>query len=340
MKVAINGFGRIGRQVFRAAVNNGWHKNIVAVNDLTDVETLAHLFKYDTVYKNFDGEIFWEEGDDQFAGYLVIDGHKLSVLSSKDPAVLPWKNLGVDVVIESTGFFRTREAAGKHLQAGAKRVVISAPAKGGDVDTFVIGVNDKDLNDQDIISNASCTTNCIAPVAKIINDNFGIEKAMMTTIHAYTADQKLVDAPHKDKRRGRAAAMNIIPTTTGAAIATTKTIPDLEGKFDGMAIRVPVVCGSLSDFTFLLKKDTTKDEVNEVIEEAATGEYKNLIEATHDPLVSTDIIGNEHSSIVNLDLTKVVDGNFLKIVAWYDNEWGYSNRLFELVKSMEARYGN
>ncbi|MFA4930852.1 MAG: type I glyceraldehyde-3-phosphate dehydrogenase [Patescibacteria group bacterium] len=340
MKVAINGFGRIGRQVFRAAVNNGWHKNIVAVNDLTDVATLAHLFKYDSVYKGFDGKISYEKGDDQFAGYLVVNDHKLGVLADKEPSNLPWKKLGVDVVIESTGFFVSREGASKHLEAGAKRVVISAPAKGGDVETFVIGVNDEDLKDQDIISNASCTTNCIAPVAKIINDNFGIEKAMMTTVHAYTADQRLVDAPHKDLRRGRAAAVNIIPTTTGAAIATAETIPSLKGKFDGMAIRVPVVCGSLSDFTFVLKKSTTVEEVNEIIEKAAKGDYKGIIQATHEPLVSTDIIGNEHSSIVNLDLTNIVDGNLLKVVAWYDNEWGYSNRLFELVRNMEVMYGN
>lgn len=340
MKIAINGFGRIGRQVFRAAVNNGWHQNIVAVNDLTDVETLAHLFKYDSVYKNFEGEVSFEAGDDLFGGYLVVNGHKLGVLSEKEPENLPWKKLGVDVVIESTGFFITKEGAAKHIKAGAKQVVISAPAKGSGVDTIVIGVNQDKLKDQEVISNASCTTNCIAPVAKIINDKFGIEKAMMTTIHAYTADQRLVDAPHKDKRRGRAAAMNIVPTTTGAAIATTETIPDLQDKFDGIAIRVPVVCGSLSDFTFVLKKNTTVDEVNKVIQEAAEGEYKGIIEASNEPLVSTDIIGNEHSSIVNLDLTNVVDGNLLKIVAWYDNEWGYSNRLFELVKNMESQYEN
>ena len=340
MKVAINGFGRIGRQVMRAAVKNNWHHHIVAVNDLTDVETLAHLFKYDSVYEKFDGEIGFESGDDVYQGFLLIDGHKIGVLSQKDPAVLPWKDLGVDVVVESTGFFTDRTRASAHLTAGAKRVVISAPAKSDDVETFVIGVNEKDLKDQDIISNASCTTNCISPVAKVVDDNFGIEKAMMTTIHAYTADQKLVDAPHKDKRRGRAAGANIVPTTTGAAIATTKTIPSLEGKFDGMAIRVPVICGSLSDFTFLLKKNVTEEEVNQVLEKAADGDYKGLIEVTYEPLVSKDIIGNEHSAIVNLDLTKVVDGNMLKLIAWYDNEWGYSNRLFELVKSMEDKYAN
>lgn len=339
MKVAINGFGRIGRQVFRAAVKNGWHKHIVACNDLTDVETLAHLFKYDSVYENFSGEIKTYKGDKKFQGYIEIDGHKLGVLSEKDPANLPWEELGVDVVIESTGFFRDREKASAHLQAGAKRVVISAPAKSDDIDTFVISVNDDELKEQDIISNASCTTNCIAPVVKVIEDNFGIEKAMMTTIHAYTADQRLVDAPHKDNRRGRAAAINIIPTTTGAAIATTKTIPQLSGKFDGMAIRVPVVCGSLSDLTFVLKKNTDEKAVNQILEEAATQDYQGIIEVSYDPLVSSDIIGNEHSAIVNLDLTKVVDGNLLKLIAWYDNEWGYSNRLFELVRSMEVKYG-
>ncbi|HPH79095.1 MAG TPA: type I glyceraldehyde-3-phosphate dehydrogenase [bacterium] len=338
MKVAINGFGRIGRQVMRAAVNNNWHHNIVAINDLTDVETLAHLFKYDSVYEKFDGRIATAGSDDKYQGYLIINDHKIGVLSAKDPATLPWKDLGVDVVVESTGFFTDREKAESHIRAGAKRVVISAPAKSDNVDTFVIGVNEKDLIDQDIISNASCTTNCISPVAKVVEENFGIEKAMMTTIHAYTADQRLVDAPHKDKRRGRAAAMNIVPTTTGAAIATTKALPQLDGKFDGLAIRVPVICGSLSDFTFLLKKNVTKEEVNEVFEKAANGEYKGIIEASHEPLVSRDIIGNEHSAIVDLELTKVVDGNMLKMIAWYDNEWGYSNRLFELVRSMEDRY--
>lgn len=340
MKVAINGFGRIGRQVMRAAVKNNWHQNIVAVNDLTDVATLAHLFKYDSVYEKFDGEIGFEKGDDVYQGFLIINGHKVGVLSERDPALLPWKDLAVDVVVESTGFFTDREKASLHLKAGAKRVVISAPAKSDDVETFVIGVNEKDLKDQDIISNASCTTNCISPVAKIIDDNFGIEKAMMTTIHAYTADQCLVDAPHKDKRRGRAAAVNIIPTTTGAAIATTKALPHLNGKFDGMAIRVPVICGSLSDFTFLLKKEVTVEEVNAVLEKEAKGDYDGIIEVSREPLVSGDIVGNEHSAIVDLELTQVVDGNMLKIIAWYDNEWGYSNRLYELVRSMEDYYAN
>jgi glyceraldehyde 3-phosphate dehydrogenase len=340
MKVAINGFGRIGRQVMRAAVNNDWHQNIIAVNDLTDVETLAHLFKYDSVYEKFNGEIRTEGPDDIYQGYLIINGHKIGILSAKDPSMLPWEKLGVDVVIESTGFFTDREKAKLHLQAGAKRVVISAPSKSDDVDTFVIGVNEKDLKDQDIISNASCTTNCISPVAKIVEENFGIEKAMMTTIHAYTADQKLVDSPHKDKRRGRAAAVNIVPTTTGAAITTTKALPQLTGKFDGLAIRVPVICGSLSDFTFLLKKNVTKEEVNKTFEEAAKGDYLGIVEASHEPLVSKDIVGNEHSAIVDLEMTKVVDGNMLKLIVWYDNEWGYSNRLYELVRSMEDHYAN
>lgn len=340
MKVAINGFGRIGRQVMRAAVKNNWQQNIVAVNDLTDVATLAHLFKYDSVYEKFDGEISFEAGDDVYQGFLIINGHKIGVLSQRDPAVLPWQDLGVDVVIESTGFFTDRVKAEAHLKAGAKRVVISAPAKSDDVETFVIGVNEKDLKDQDIISNASCTTNCISPVVKIIDDNFGIEKAMMSTVHAYTADQCLVDAPHKDKRRGRAAAVNIIPTTTGAAVATTKALPHLGGKFDGMAIRVPVICGSLSDLTFILKKNVTKEEVNQVLKEAAGGVYKGIVEFSDEPLVSKDIVGNEHSAIIDSELTKVVDGNMLKIIAWYDNEWGYSNRLYELVRSMEVKYAS
>lgn len=338
MKVAINGFGRIGRQVLRAAVKHGWHENIVACNDLTDVETLAHLMRYDTVYRKFEGTVETKPGDNDFVGYLVINGHQIGVLAQKDPASLPWEKLGIDVVVESTGFFTDRAGAEKHLTAGAKRVVISAPAKSEDVETFVIGVNDKDLKDQTVISNASCTSNCIAPVAKIIEENFGIEKAMMTTIHAYTADQVLVDGPHKDRRRGRAAAMNIVPTTTGAAVAVAKTIKSLKGNFDGLAIRVPVVCGSLSDFTFLLKKEVTKEEVNELIKSAADGEFKNIIQATNEPLVSTDIVGNEHSAIIDLSLTMVVGGNLLKIIAWYDNEWGYSNRLFELIQSMEGYY--
>ncbi len=339
MKVAINGFGRIGRQVLRAAYKQGWHKNIIACNDLTDVETLAHLMRYDTVYRKFEGEVKTKPGDDKYVGYLVIDGHEIGVLAQKDPTLLPWKDLGIDVVVESTGFFTDRMGAEKHLVAGAKRVVISAPAKSDDVETFVIGVNEEELKDQTVISNASCTSNCIAPVAKIINEKFGIEKAMMTTTHAYTADQVLVDGPHRDRRRGRAAAMNIVPTTTGAAVAVAKTIKTLKGNFDGLAIRVPVVCGSLADFTFLLKKEVTKEEVNKVIEEEAQGGYQGIIQASYEPLVSTDIIGNEHSAIVDLNLTMVVGGNMLKIVAWYDNEWGYSNRLFELVRSMEEKYG-
>lgn len=340
MKVAINGFGRIGRQVLRAAYKNDWHKNIVACNDLTDVETLAHLMRYDTVYRKFEGKVETKPGDDKFVGYLVIDGHQIGVLAQKDPSLLPWKNLGIDVVVESTGFFTDRPGAEKHLAAGAKRVVISAPAKTEDIETFVIGVNEGDLKEQTIISNASCTSNCIAPVAKIIEENYGIEKAMMTTTHAYTADQVLVDGPHRDRRRGRAAAMNIVPTSTGAAVAVAKTIKSLKGNFDGLAIRVPVICGSLSDFTFLLKKDVTKDEVNKLIEQLAKGKYKNIIQATYEPLVSTDIIGNEHSAIIDLSLTMVVGGNMLKVIAWYDNEWGYSNRLYELVRSMEEKYGN
>lgn len=340
MKVAINGFGRIGRQVLRAAIKAGWHKNIIAANDLTDVETIAHLMKYDSVYKKYEGKIETRPGDEQYVGYLVVEDHPIGILAVKDPVALPWSKLGVDVVIESTGFFTDKEGAGKHLQAGAKRVVISAPAKTDDIDTFVIGVNEKELLDQEIISNASCTSNCIAPVAKIIEENFGIEKAMMTTTHAYTADQRLVDAPHKDQRRARAACMNIIPTTTGAAIAVGRAIPSLKGKFDGLSIRVPVICGSLADFTFVLKKEVTIDEVNAVLQKAAEGDYKHILEASNEPLVSTDIIGNEHSAIIDLDMTMVVGGNLLKILAWYDNEWGYSNRLFELVRSMESKYGS
>ncbi len=326
IRIAINGFGRIGRNVFKAGFDRD-DVEFVAVNDLAPNDSIAYLLKYDTVYGRYKHEVTSTDDD------ITVNGKKILTYSERDPKQLPWKELDIDVVIECTGVFRDEEGAKQHLDAGAKRVVISAPNKGGNVKTFVLGVNDQDNNANNlIIDNASCTTNCIAPVAAIMNNNFGVAKAMMTTIHAYTADQALVDGPHKDMRRGRSAAQNIIPTSTGAAIATGKTIPELQGIFDGISIRVPVAVGSLSDFTFLLKKSVTVEEVNEVIKKAAEHPlYKHILTTTTDPIVSSDIIGDPHSSIVDLSLTKVVDGDMVKVVAWYDNEWGYSNRLIEMV---------
>jgi glyceraldehyde 3-phosphate dehydrogenase len=328
IRVAINGFGRIGRSVFKAGFDRD-DVEFVALNDLAPNESLAYLLRYDTVYGRYHHEVTATEED------ITVNGKKIDAFSIKNPSELPWKDLDIDVVIESTGVFRDEEGAKQHIDAGAKRVVISAPNKGGNINTYVLGVNDTKHNANElIIDNASCTTNCIAPVAAIMHGNFGVEKAMMTTIHAYTADQALVDGPHrKDPRRGRSAAQNIVPTSTGAAKATANTIPELQGIFDGMAIRVPVPVGSLSDFTFLLGKDATPEDINAVIKESADKNplYKNIVSYTEDPIVSSDIIGNPHSSIVDLSLTKVVGGNLAKIVAWYDNEWGYSNRLIEMV---------
>jgi len=327
-KIAINGFGRIGRAAFKVALEK---KNIeiVAINDLTDIKTLAHLFKYDTVYGIYNKTIKAE------SNALVVGDVRVRVFSEKDPEKLPWKEREVDVVIESTGFFTTYEKASAHLKAGAKRVVISAPAKDDKTPTKVIGVNIFGKIKDDIISNASCTTNSLAPVAKIINDEYGIEKAIMTTVHSYTADQNIVDGPHKDLRRARAAAQNIIPTTTGAAIAVTKTIPDLKDRFDGIAIRVPTICVSLSDITFVLKKDTTIEKVNDLFrEKIKQSPYEGIVDITEDPVVSSDMIGNPHSAIVDLEFTKVVGGNLLKILAWYDNEWAYANRLVEITEEL------
>jgi len=327
-KIAINGFGRIGRAAFKVALEK---KNIeiVAINDLTDIKTLAHLFKYDTVYGIYNKTIKAE------SNALVVGDVRVRVFSEKDPEKLPWKEREVDVVIESTGFFTTYEKASAHLKAGAKRVVISAPAKDDKTPTKVIGVNTFGKIKDDIISNASCTTNSLAPVAKIINDEYGIEKAIMTTVHSYTADQNIVDGPHKDLRRARAAAQNIIPTTTGAAIAVTKTIPDLKDRFDGIAIRVPTICVSLSDITFVLKKDTTIEKVNDLFrEKIKQSPYEGIVDITEDPVVSSDMIGNPHSAIVDLEFTKVVGGNLLKILAWYDNEWAYANRLVEITEEL------
>lgn len=328
LKLAINGFGRIGRAAFKIALTKP-DVDVVAINDLTDTATLAHLLQYDTVYGKYDKLVKSSEKA------LIVDGKEYPVLAEKEPAKLPWKEYGVDVVIESTGRFVKRELASAHLDAGAKRVVISAPAKGGGVDTFVIGVNDATLKDQRIISNASCTTNCIAPVIEIINRTFGIKKAMMTTVHSYTADQNLVDGPHKDLRRARAAAANIVPTSTGAAIATGETVPEVKGKFDGLSIRVPTPVVSISDITMVVSRPVTKEEVNAAFTAAKDEKrYQGVLDVTDEKLVSSDFIGNTHASIVDLSLTNVVDGDLLKVVAWYDNEWGYSNTLVRICQTV------
>ncbi|MCC7523159.1 type I glyceraldehyde-3-phosphate dehydrogenase [Candidatus Uhrbacteria bacterium] len=324
-RIAINGFGRIGRNVFKAGFDKPGFE-VVAINDLADTKTLAHLLKHDTVYR------VWDRNVSSDTKSIKVGNQTIAVFAEKDPSLLPWKKLGVDIVLECTGRFTEVEGASKHIAAGAKRVIISAPAKGGEIPTHVIGVNEKEAGKKaQIINNASCTTNCIAPVAAVMHDAFGVKKAMMTTIHGYTADQNLVDGPHKDLRRARAAAENIIPTTTGAAIATTEVIPELKGLFDGFSIRVPVPVVSLCDFTLLLKKKVTIEEVNEAFKKAAkNARWKGVLEVTTEPLVSSDFIGNSASSIVDLPLTKVVDGDFVKVIAWYDNEWGYSHRLAEM----------
>jgi len=341
LKFAINGFGRIGRQVLRAMLEKISDEKVegidlVAVNDLTDPETLAHLLKYDSVYGILPNKISWSEKSENkdFAGEIKIDDMTIGVISESDPEKLPWKKLGIDVVIESTGRFTDKESASAHLKAGAKKVILSAPAKGGGVGTYVIGVNMENVTKTEtIISNASCTTNCIAPVMKMMQEGFGIAKAMMTTTHAYTADQVLVDGPHKDLRRARSAAINTIPTTTGAAIAATLCVPEIKDKFDGLSIRVPVPVGSISDITMLLKKDVTVEEVNQYLKnECEQQKWAGIATYTTEPLVSSDIIGNPHSTIIDLSLTQVVDKDLVKVVAWYDNEWGYSNRLIEQVQ--------
>lgn len=327
LRVAINGFGRIGRHSFKVAWDKKHIDNmeIVAVNDLTDTKTLAHLLKYDTAYPEFPHKV---SSDDK---YLIVDGTKVMVFAEKDPAKLPWKDLKIDVVIESTGRFTDKAGAGQHITAGAKRVIISAPSKDEDIQTLVQGVNDDTDKGDAVVDNASCTTNCAAPVMRVLEDAFGVEKAMLTTIHSYTADQHLVDGPHKDLRRARAAAANIIPTTTGAAKAVGKTIPSMKGKFDGLSIRVPTITVSLNDTTAVLKKNVTKEEVNAAFIRASKGYLKGVLAVSDEPLVSSDYIGNPYSAIVDLDLTNVVGGNMVKVIAWYDNEWGYANRLIEMV---------
>lgn len=326
IKVGINGFGRIGRLVTRAILANYNDKiEIVAVNDLTDAKTLAHLFEFDSVQGKFDGEVSVEGGD------IMINGSKVKVLAERDPANLPWGELGVEIVVESTGFFTQKEKAELHINAGAKKVIISAPAK-GDVKTVVLGVNDDEISsDVDIYSNASCTTNCLAPMVKVLDDNYGVVKGFMTTIHAYTGDQRILDAPHKDLRRARAAAVNIVPTSTGAAKAVGLVLPHLNGKLDGGAVRVPVPTGSLTDFTAEVSKETTLEEVTEAFRKAAAeGPLKGILQFSEAPLVSTDIIGNPYSCIYDSGLTKV-DGKMVKVIGWYDNEAGYSNRTAELI---------
>ncbi len=326
MKVAINGFGRIGRNFFRAAKRNNAGFDMVAVNDLTDAETLALLLKYDSVHGTYPGSVEVVDGD------LLVDGDRFEVHSQRDPVSLPWGDLGVDVVIESTGIFRSHEAASKHLEAGAKWVLISAPSKDPDV-SIVLGVNDDELDpaQHKIISNASCTTNCIAPMAKVLDEAFGIESGMFTTVHAYTNDQNILDLPHKDMRRARAAGTNIIPTSTGAASAVGKVLPSLDGKLHAMAMRVPVPNGSITDLVVNLSQDASLDEVNGAFKAAADGPLKGILRYTEDPIVSSDIIGDPHSCIYDASAAIVPGGKLVKVLGWYDNEWGYSSRLVDLV---------
>jgi glyceraldehyde 3-phosphate dehydrogenase len=334
-KVGINGFGRIGRQVLKA-INDFYPKElqVVAVNDIGDLPTMAHLFKYDSNYGRFDGTVEVAEGG------LLINGQMVKVFQEKDPANLPWGQLGVDIVVESTGIFTKREDAQKHINAGAKKVIISAPAKGEDK-TIVLGVNDKDYDpaNHHILSNASCTTNCLAPAAKVVHDKYGIVKAMMTTVHAYTNDQRILDLPHKDLRRARAAAMSIIPTTTGAAKAVALVIPDLKGKFDGYALRVPTSTVSVVDFTAVVEKEANTEELRQAFRDAAAGPLKGILAAIDEPLVSIDFKGDAHSSSVDLPFTQVLggQGNMLKVVSWYDNEWGYSCRTADLAKLVASK---
>ena len=327
VRVGINGFGRIGRNLFRAAYEAGSDLEFVAVNDITDAATLAHLLKYDSILGRFPGRV--DAGD----AAITVDGTEIRVLAERDPAALPWAELGADVVIESTGLFTKRDDAAKHLDAGAKKVIISAPASDPDV-TVALGVNFDDAYDPEqhhIISNASCTTNCLAPVAKVLNDSVGIERGLMTTIHAYTADQRLQDMPHKDLRRARAAAINLIPTTTGAARAVGLMLPELNGKLNGIAIRAPVATGSVVDLVCEASRETDVEEINAAVKEAADGPMAGILSYTEDPIVSTDIVQDPHSSIFDAEQTMVIDGRLIKVVAWYDNEWGYSNRCVELA---------
>jgi len=327
INIAINGFGRIGRVAFKHILNNPKLK-VVAINDLTDNATLAHLLKYDSVYGKYGRGVSSDEKN------IYINKIKFPVFEEKEPLKLPWKELNVDVVLECTGVFREHKDCVQHINAGAKKVIISAPAKGTPkIPTYLIGANEDKYKGEKIISMASCTTNCIAPVTKVMEENFGIKRAFLTTIHSYTTDQNLVDGPHKDLRRARAAAQNIVPTSTGATIAVTEIYPKLKNKFNGLAVRVPTICGSLSDLVYETKKKTTPDEINIIIKKATQNKkLKNILSATDEPIVSTDIIGDAHSSIVDLSCTQVIHGNLVKIIAWYDNEWAYSKRLEEMVE--------
>jgi len=327
VKVGINGFGRIGRNYYRALVEQGADLDVVAVNDLTDNKTLAQLLKYDSILGRFPGEVSYDDEG------LIVDGKKIKVLEERDPANLPWGELGVDIVIESTGFFTDAVKAKAHLAGGAKKVIISAPAKNED-GTFVMGVNEQDYDSatMNIISNASCTTNCLAPMAKVLDAEFGIVRGLMTTVHAYTGDQRLHDAPHSDLRRARAAAINIVPTSTGAAKAVALVLPQLKGKLDGFALRVPVPTGSVTDLTFETSREVTADEINAAMKKWADGPLKGILKYSEDALVSTDIVHDEHSCIFDAPLTKVIGGTQVKVLGWYDNEWGYSNRLVDLTK--------
>jgi glyceraldehyde 3-phosphate dehydrogenase len=327
--VGINGFGRIGRLVVRAATQRKAPLEFVAVNDLTDAKTLAHLLRYDTVHRT------WTDAGGVSDGQLEVAGKKIKVLSEREPSKLPWKALGVDVVLESTGHFTDRAGAAQHLDAGARGVIVSAPGKGVDL-TFVFGVNDADFDPKkhQVVSIGSCTTNCLAPVVKVLNDAFGIEHGLMTTIHAYTNDQRILDLPHKDLRRARAAAQNLIPTSTGAARAIAEVMPEMKGRLDGLAVRAPVMDGSLVDLVCRLKKSTTVAELNAVVKKAATGPMAGILEYSEDPLVSSDVIGNPHSSVFDALSTSVIAGDMVKVLSWYDNEWGFSNRVVDALTKM------
>lgn len=331
IRVGINGFGRIGRNFYRAITERGADIEVVAINDLTDNHTLSHLLKYDSILGRLCKEVSYDDES------ITVDGHRMVVTAERDPKNLKWGELNVDIVVESTGFFTDANAAKAHIEAGAKKVIISAPAKNEDA-TFVVGVNhtDYDPAKHNIISNASCTTNCLAPMAKVLDEKFGIVKGLMTTIHAYTGDQRLHDAPHRDLRRARAAAQNIVPTSTGAAKAVALVLPELKGKLDGFAMRVPVITGSATDLTFETTKEVSAEEINAAMKEAAEGELKGVLAYTEDPIVSTDIVTDAHASIFDAGLTKVI-GNQVKVVSWYDNEWGYSNQLVSLTEYVGER---
>jgi len=326
IRVGINGFGRIGRNVLRAIIKRGGI-DVLAINDLADSKSLAVLLRYDSVHGILQGNVEAKEKS------LIVNGKEIQLLIEKDPSKLPWKSMAVDIVIESTGIFTSRAECAKHLDAGAKKVILSAPAKDKIDATIVVGVNTKDLKpEHKIVSNASCTTNCLAPLVKVLHDNFGIEKGLMTTIHAYTNDQRISDLIHKDLRRARAAAINIIPTTTGAAKAIGEVIPSLKGKLDGLAMRVPVANGSVTDFVAVVSKDATIESINAAMKKAAEGELKGILQYCEDPIVSSDIIGNPHSSVFDSELTYVIDKRMIKVIAWYDNEWGFSNRIIDLIE--------